>query len=103
MRENRKLSFRAKRGISLFFGLEQREIPRFARSDNARYFFRKLCSIDLQTIARYHTTSTCRPVFASCPRRFPETPSFRNRRRAFLPWDRKSADTLSLPRRVLWR
>src|SRR5271169_1174415 len=36
------LSFRAKRGISLWFRPNNREIPRFARNDNVRLFFRRL-------------------------------------------------------------
>ena len=47
--------------------------------------------------------STCRAAFASCPRRFPETPSSRNRRRAFPPWARSSACTLSWPRKFSCR
>jgi hypothetical protein len=38
------LSFRAKRGISLFLGLNRREIPRFARNDKINSLFRSLFS-----------------------------------------------------------
>ena len=36
------LSFRAERGISLFLSFSQREIPRSARNDKIKYFFREL-------------------------------------------------------------
>src|ERR1700674_4072437 len=34
----------ARRGISLFLGLNQRGIPHFVRNDKIDYFFRSLCS-----------------------------------------------------------
>ncbi len=35
----------ARRGISLFLHLNRREIPRFARNDKIKYFFRCLFSL----------------------------------------------------------
>jgi hypothetical protein len=48
------------------------------------------CLLDLLDLIN----SICWAAFASCPRRFPEIPSFRNTRRVFRPWDLSSADTL---------
>ena len=45
------------RGISLFLGLNLREIPRFARNDNTRYFFRTLSSLCYTQSLRDRDTS----------------------------------------------
>jgi hypothetical protein len=43
------------RGISLFLGLNRREIPRFARNDNINYFFRSPLKTSSGSVALRHS------------------------------------------------
>jgi hypothetical protein len=45
-------------------------------------------SHELRSVRHGSASPICRAAFASCPRLFPEIPSFRNKRRAFRPWGR---------------